>query len=82
VPEVLVSGDHGAVARWRLREALRRTLRRRPDLLDVAELGPREREMLAELRAEEETAAAAAAEAPATDAAKPADRRRRVRAAD
>jgi len=33
VPEVLASGDHGAVARWRLREAIRRTMRRRPDLL-------------------------------------------------
>jgi len=34
VPEVLRSGDHGRIARWRRREALRRTLERRPDLLD------------------------------------------------
>jgi tRNA (guanine37-N1)-methyltransferase len=34
VPEVLRSGDHARVARWRRREALRRTLERRPDLLD------------------------------------------------
>jgi tRNA (guanine37-N1)-methyltransferase len=34
VPEVLRSGDHGRIAQWRRREALRRTLDRRPDLLD------------------------------------------------
>jgi tRNA (guanine37-N1)-methyltransferase len=34
VPEVLRSGDHGRVARWRLAESLRRTLERRPDLLE------------------------------------------------
>ena len=33
VPPILVSGDHGAVRRWRLKESLRRTLERRPDLL-------------------------------------------------
>ena len=33
VPQVLVSGDHGAVARWRHEQALERTRRRRPDLL-------------------------------------------------
>lgn len=33
VPDVLVSGDHGAVDRWRRREAVRTTLRRRPDLI-------------------------------------------------
>ena len=35
VPDVLVSGDHGAIARWRRQEALRRTRERRPDLLDA-----------------------------------------------
>jgi tRNA (guanine37-N1)-methyltransferase len=34
VPEVLLSGDHGRVARWRAAEALRRTLARRPDLVE------------------------------------------------
>ncbi len=34
VPEVLLSGDHRAIARWRLKEALGRTFERRPDLLD------------------------------------------------
>lgn len=53
VPDVLVSGDHGAVETWRLKEALRRTLRRRPDLLHGRELTPRERELLAEIEREE-----------------------------
>jgi len=41
VPEVLLSGDHGAVERWRHEQALARTRARRPDLLEVAE-GPEE----------------------------------------
>jgi tRNA (guanine37-N1)-methyltransferase len=47
VPEVLLSGDHGAVARWRRREALRRTLARRPDLLQTHPLAAEEGELLA-----------------------------------
>ena len=38
VPEVLLSGHHAQIARWRREEALRRTLERRPDLLEGAEL--------------------------------------------
>ena len=34
VPEILLSGNHAEVARWQRRESLRRTLARRPDLLD------------------------------------------------
>ena len=34
VPKVLLSGDHGAVEKWRLREGMRHTLKHRPDLLD------------------------------------------------
>jgi tRNA (guanine37-N1)-methyltransferase len=49
VPAVLVSGDHGAVRRWRLRESLRRTLERRPDLLDRRQLTAEERAILDEL---------------------------------
>ena len=41
VPAILRSGHHAEVERWRRREALRRTLRRRPDLLDTAPLGAR-----------------------------------------
>ena len=33
VPQILVSGDHGAVAAWRQQQAIERTRRRRPDLL-------------------------------------------------
>jgi tRNA (guanine37-N1)-methyltransferase len=49
VPEVLLSGNHAEVARWRCREALRRTLSRRPDLIDRNPLTEEERAMLAEL---------------------------------
>lgn len=52
VPPVLLSGDHAAIAAWREREALRATLRKRPDLLERAGLSPRQRRVLAELRAE------------------------------
>lgn len=51
VPEVLVSGDHAEIRRWRKREAVRRTLRRRPDLLRSARLDDEEREYLRELQA-------------------------------
>jgi tRNA (guanine37-N1)-methyltransferase len=50
VPPVLVSGDHGEVRRWRHREAVRRTLDRRPDLLEARELTAEERQIVAELR--------------------------------
>jgi tRNA (guanine37-N1)-methyltransferase len=43
VPEVLLSGDHARITRWRQREALRRTLARRPDLLEMVPLTPEER---------------------------------------
>jgi len=49
VPEVLLGGDHGAIARWRRREAIRRTWQRRPDMLLAAELSEDERWFLAEL---------------------------------
>jgi tRNA (guanine37-N1)-methyltransferase len=50
VPGVLVSGDHGAVRKWRLRESLRRTLERRPDLLAGRPATREEEGLLAELR--------------------------------
>jgi tRNA (guanine37-N1)-methyltransferase len=52
VPEVLRSGDHAAVVRWRREQALRRTLERRPDLLERAQLTQEDREFLARLRGE------------------------------
>ena len=48
VPEVLRSGDHGRVARWRAAQALRRTLDRRPDLFGGRELTAAERSLLEE----------------------------------
>lgn len=50
VPPVLLSGNHGEVERWRRREALRRTLERRPDLLETAALSEADRRILDELR--------------------------------
>lgn len=47
VPEVLLSGDHAAIAAWKRRESLRRTLLRRPDLLSDVPLSPGERTWLA-----------------------------------
>jgi len=52
VPEVLLTGDHAAVRRWRLKQALGRTWLKRPQLLAQRELGPEERQMLAEFEAE------------------------------
>ena len=51
VPQVLFSGDHARVGRWRLKKALEKTLARRPDLLDRI-LTPEEREILEEIRKE------------------------------
>ena len=48
-PEVLRSGHHAEIDRWRRRESLRRTLARRPDLLRTAELSTEDRDFLAEL---------------------------------
>jgi tRNA (guanine37-N1)-methyltransferase len=49
VPAILRSGNHGEVDRWRRREALRRTLERRPDLLRSASLTDADRTALDEL---------------------------------
>lgn len=48
VPQVLLSGDHGAIARWRRSQALLRTRQRRPDLIGGAALSPEERRVLEE----------------------------------
>jgi tRNA (guanine37-N1)-methyltransferase len=49
VPDVLVSGHHGEIRKWRKRQALELTLLRRPDLLAEAELDVEEQEILREL---------------------------------
>jgi tRNA (guanine37-N1)-methyltransferase len=46
VPEVLLSGDHAEIARWRLKQALGRTYERRPDLIDKLELNEEQRALL------------------------------------
>ncbi len=46
VPEVLSSGNHEQIRRWRREQALRKTLRNRPDLLDNAELSAEDRTFL------------------------------------
>ncbi len=48
VPEVLLSGDHARMARWRRAQALRRTIARRPDLLADRVLTPEEEDLLHE----------------------------------
>lgn len=50
VPEVLLSGNHGEIARWRRRRQLERTAQRRPDLLDAAPLSKEDRCFLASLQ--------------------------------
>ena len=49
VPDVLLSGNHQEIARWRREQAIRRTFYRRPELLDKAKLSPHERRLVASL---------------------------------
>ncbi len=46
VPEVLLSGHHGNVDKWRREQSLKRTLKRRPDLLETAQLTDEDRKIL------------------------------------
>jgi tRNA (guanine37-N1)-methyltransferase len=50
VPEILLSGDHAKIDRWRREQSLRRTFLRRPDLLETAELSEIDRAFLAKLK--------------------------------
>jgi len=50
VPQVLLSGDHGQIARWRREQAVQRTIERRPELLDKANLNLAERQLVSRLR--------------------------------
>ena len=56
VPEVLLSGNHAEIARWRRAQALERTWRRRPDMLARLSLSEADRKVLARLEAEREAA--------------------------
>jgi tRNA (guanine37-N1)-methyltransferase len=51
---VLVSGHHKRVEEWRRRESIKRTLERRPDLLESATLTAEEKKWLAELEQEQD----------------------------
>lgn len=62
VPQVLMSGDHAKIARWRLKQSLARTLARRPDLFEAwcaRKLSKQEASILAEVKAEAGEAVAA-----------------------
>lgn len=48
VPDILLSGDHEQIRRWRLKQSLGRTSKRRPDLLEALELTPEQAQLLAE----------------------------------
>lgn len=52
VPEVLLSGDHAMIAKWRLKQSLGRTWLRRPDLLEKLNLDAEAKRLLAEFRSE------------------------------
>jgi tRNA (guanine37-N1)-methyltransferase len=67
VPAVLTSGHHEEVRKWRLKEALRRTWRRRPDLLESRQLSREESKLLGEVSHEENVRVVG--EAAATEAA-------------
>ena len=54
VPDVLLSGHHARIAKWRREQALRRTLERRPELLEQVELSDEDRQFLKQLRKEQE----------------------------
>jgi tRNA (guanine37-N1)-methyltransferase len=56
VPDVLLSGNHAAIARWRRKQALGRTHDRRPDLVDEAKLSREDRQLLEEYRREQQAA--------------------------
>jgi tRNA (guanine37-N1)-methyltransferase len=53
VPEVLLSGNHNEIWRWRRKEALRKTFKVRPDLIEKIELTDEDRKLLSEIRSEE-----------------------------
>jgi tRNA (guanine37-N1)-methyltransferase len=52
VPDVLLSGNHAEIRRWRRKEALKATMKKRPDLLEKVELGPEDKKLMGEIEAE------------------------------
>ncbi len=73
VPEVLLSGHHANIEAWRRRKAIERTARRRPDMLEKAELTDKEKVWVAEFLAQEPEAAPEASAASPTEPKRPAD---------
>ena len=55
IPDILFSGNHTAIAKWRLKESLRVTLAQRPDLLDKRVLTKEEKQLLEEIKTGNET---------------------------
>ena len=55
VPEILLSGDHAKIEKWRREQSLRRTFKRRPDLLASAPLSETDRKILEKIQEEGET---------------------------
>ncbi|AUB53131.1 tRNA (guanine-N(1)-)-methyltransferase [Enterococcus sp. DIV1368b] len=53
VPEVLTNGNHKLIEEWQLKESLRRTYLRRPDMLEKLDMTPQMEKMLAEIKKEE-----------------------------
>jgi tRNA (guanine37-N1)-methyltransferase len=49
VPEILLSGDHARIARWRREQIIKRTLERRPELINKANLGLEDKKLVARL---------------------------------
>ena len=54
VPEVLLSGHHENIRKWRLKESLRKTLHQRPDLLAKRSLNREEAQLMEEIKQEDE----------------------------
>jgi tRNA (guanine37-N1)-methyltransferase len=50
VPEILLSGDHGRIEKWRREQALLRTFKKRPDMLETAELSEAEKKFIESLK--------------------------------
>jgi tRNA (guanine37-N1)-methyltransferase len=53
VPEVLLSGDHGRIEKWRREQALIRTFNKRPDMIEKAELSEKDRKFIEGLKQQE-----------------------------
>jgi tRNA (guanine37-N1)-methyltransferase len=55
VPEILLSGDHGRIEKWRREQALTRTFNKRPDMLEKAELSEEDQKIVEKLKSESDS---------------------------